>query len=245
MKTTLIIARHGNTFRKDETPTRAGASTDIPLVEKELATAIGGYLKANNLMPDVIFTSPLIRTIQTAVYAMEAAGLDEFPLNITNLFKEVDYGPDENKIEEEVELRLGRHSLEQNNQFHAGLNPEQIREQGKKVIGLWNSKAIVPHGWNVSPEEMIEGWKSFVQNIEKNYENKVVLVVTSNGVARFSPHITKSFDEFSANHKLKISTGAVCIFEKSIGDECWNNVIWNHRPTPLNCDSEEQDQLAT
>lgn len=233
MKTTLILARHGNTFRKEDTPTRAGASTDLPLVEKERAGAIGEYLKTHDLMPDMIFTSPLVRTIQTATYAMEAVGLNEFPLNITNLFREVDYGPDENKIEEEVELRLGRHSLESNNSFHAGLSQEQIREEGKRVIGLWNSKAIVPHGWNVSPEAMIEGWKTFVQNIEKNYQNKVILVVTSNGVARFSPHITESFDEFSEKNRLKISTGALCIFEKSVEDEYWKNVAWNLKPTEL------------
>jgi probable phosphoglycerate mutase len=228
LKTTLIIARHGNTFKKEETPTRAGASTDLALVEKAKARAIGSCLKANNLMPDIIFASPLIRTIQTAVYAMEEAGLDQYPLTITNLFKEIDYGPDENKIEKDVELRLGRHSLATNKSDH---NEDQIREEGKKVIELWNSKAVVPHGWNVSPKAMIEGWKNFASDIEKSYKNKVVLVVTSNGVARFSPHITASFEDFSANNNLKISTGSICIFEKSDENTYWDNIAWNLKPS--------------
>ncbi|MBR2145117.1 MAG: hypothetical protein IJ956_06235 [Akkermansia sp.] len=31
---TLIIARHGNTFAKRETPTRVGCHTDLELVEE-------------------------------------------------------------------------------------------------------------------------------------------------------------------------------------------------------------------
>ena len=41
---TLIIARHGNTFRKGETPTRVGSRTDLPLVEDERGRGIGKYL---------------------------------------------------------------------------------------------------------------------------------------------------------------------------------------------------------
>ena len=37
--TTLIIARHGNTFDKGDIPTRVGARTDLPLVEKGRAQA--------------------------------------------------------------------------------------------------------------------------------------------------------------------------------------------------------------
>ena len=48
---TLIIARHGNTFRPGETPTRVGARTDLPLVEEERARGIGLYLKKLGLIP--------------------------------------------------------------------------------------------------------------------------------------------------------------------------------------------------
>ena len=45
--TTLIIARHGNTFNPGDTPTRVGKHTDMPLVEKGEAQgrALGRYLK--------------------------------------------------------------------------------------------------------------------------------------------------------------------------------------------------------
>ena len=65
MRTRLIIARHGNTFRLEETPTRVGAKTDLPLVEEFKGRSIGRYLK-HDIIPDVIYAAPLLRTMQTA-----------------------------------------------------------------------------------------------------------------------------------------------------------------------------------
>src|SRR5581483_3833292 len=60
LMTTLIIARHGNTFSLGETVTRVGI-TDLPLVESGLKQGLqlGTYLRANHLLPDIIFTSKL------------------------------------------------------------------------------------------------------------------------------------------------------------------------------------------
>ena len=49
----LIIARHGNTFRPGETPTRVGAGTDLPLVEETRARSIGRYLKDKGLKKQI------------------------------------------------------------------------------------------------------------------------------------------------------------------------------------------------
>lgn len=58
MTTRLIIARHGNTFTKDQTPTRVGGRTDLPLVESERGRNIGKYLKLKDMLPDVVFAAP-------------------------------------------------------------------------------------------------------------------------------------------------------------------------------------------
>jgi len=74
--TTLIIARHGNTFNVSETPTRVGARTDLPLVEsgKEQARKMGAWLKAQNLYPEIVYSSELKRTQETAQIAIETLG---------------------------------------------------------------------------------------------------------------------------------------------------------------------------
>ncbi|MDO5387541.1 MAG: histidine phosphatase family protein, partial [Pseudomonadota bacterium] len=74
MTTRIIIARHGNTFTKEQTPTRVGCRTDLPLVESERGMNVGRYLKDRNLIPAKAFAAPLKRTVETAKLAIEAMG---------------------------------------------------------------------------------------------------------------------------------------------------------------------------
>ena len=106
--TKLIIARHGNTFGPEDTPTRVGACTDLPLVESGRAQAqkLGTYLKDNDLIPEITYSSQLKRTIETATIALKQTSFPQpvFPLDI---FNEIDYGVDENQTEDKVITRIG------------------------------------------------------------------------------------------------------------------------------------------
>jgi probable phosphoglycerate mutase len=53
-------------------------------------------------------------------------------------------------------------------------------------------------------------------------------VVTSNGIARFAPYITGDFEGFAAEHKIKLSTGALAVFKHENGP--WRVEGWNIRP---------------
>jgi 2,3-bisphosphoglycerate-dependent phosphoglycerate mutase len=208
--TTLIIARHGNTFEAGETPTRVGARTDLPLTEKGLdqGKAIGKYLLENNMVPDVVYTSLLKRTIQTAEAAIKETGIRQ-PVYPLDIFNEIDYGPDENKSEEEVIARIGAQAIKD-----------------------WDNDAVAPEGWEVNPEEIIQNWKGFAEKIVTHDDGQefkeTIMVVTSNGVARFAPYITGDFEAFAKEHKIKISTGAICIFEFEDGK--WVVKGWNIKP---------------
>ena len=89
--TTLIIARHGNTFGPGDTPTRVGGRTDLPLVEKgfEQGKAIGRHLKENRLIPDVVYASNLKRTLQTAETAIKESGVSN-PIFQLDMFNEIE-----------------------------------------------------------------------------------------------------------------------------------------------------------
>ncbi len=201
MTTTLLIARHGNTFSANEIPRRVGARTDLPLVEtgREQARALGKYLKDHDLVPDLILTSQLKRTIEMAEIASHEIGIkiETHPLAI---FNEVDYGPDENKTEEEVIARIGAQAIKD-----------------------WDEKAIVPTGWKTDTAEIIRNWQNFAAGLENG---RRTLVITSNGIARFAPSITK--DGLAEGQSLKISTGALCILEKN--DVNWAIKGWNIKP---------------
>lgn len=215
MKTILIIARHGNTFRPGEIPTRVGADTDLPLVEEKRGRSIGKYLKENGLIPDIIYTSPLLRTKRTAELAAEEMGIACDNIVVLDDFIEIDYGVDENKTEEEVMLRLGNGDI----------------GKGKKIIDMWNKDAVVPKGWNVDPSQIIKTWKDFSgQLISQKDGNSTALVITSNGIIRFAPYLTGSFKEFTQEYDIKVATGGVCIFEKEEGDSSWRCRAWNLKP---------------
>ncbi|MGN7438077.1 MAG: histidine phosphatase family protein [Alcanivorax sp.] len=213
--TILIIARHGNTFGPGDTPTRVGKNTDIPLVEKgqAQAKAIGTYLKNNDLIPDVAYSSTLMRTKQTAELAIKNAGIS-LPVYPLDIFDEVDYGPDENQTEDVVINRIGKDAIEK-----------------------WDKDAIVPDGWNVNPDDIIHNWKQFGRQITKTHDSltndvldirEKILVVTSNGIARFAPHLTESFTQFAKEHTIKLKTGALGILEHNQGE--WRVTGWNIVP---------------
>ncbi len=204
--TTLIIARHGNTFEAGETPTRVGGRTDLPLVEKgrAQAKAIGKYIKENNLIPDVVYSSNLDRTYDTARIAVKESGASN-PVYRLEIFNEIDYGPDENKPESDVIARIGA-----------------------EAIKAWDEHAIVPEGWKVQPRQIIRNWVEFGAQVNAHDDGETVLVVTSNGIARFAPYITGDFEGFKAEHAIKLATGALGILEHKAGK--WHVKEWNIRP---------------
>jgi probable phosphoglycerate mutase len=185
--TTLIIARHGNTFGPNDTVTYVGGRTDLPLVEKgvEQAKALGRYLRDNRLIPDVVYSSSLKRTQETARIAVKESGVTN-PVFALDIFNEIDYGPDENRPAAEVQARIGEEALKN-----------------------WDEHGIAPPGWIVDPAQIIRNWLGFADQIRAHDDNETVLVVTSNGIARFAPHITGDYEGFKAAYSPKLATGAL------------------------------------
>lgn len=207
MSTRLLIARHGNTFGPGDIVKRVGI-TDLPLVDSGLMQGrmLGTYLKQNNLIPDVIFTSTLKRAIQTAQQA-QSTMQTHLPMDTLSIFNEIDYGPDENQPEDKVIARVGAEALM-----------------------AWEAKAQVPSGWKVDPLGIIKNWQDFSTRLTQDYAGKIILVVTSNGIARFAPYLTGDFSAFTAQYGIKISTGALCVFENTPPAKTWDCLQWNVKP---------------
>jgi probable phosphoglycerate mutase len=223
MNETLIIVRHGNTFRPGETPTRVGAATDLPLVEEDRARAIGRYLVSRGIRPDKIYASPLARTTRTAELIAEEAGW-RLPVIPDPRFTEIDYGPDENKREDEVIWRIGKAIA-----CLAG-GPLPSREDtvalGTESIEAWNAHGITPPGWHVDVDEIIRSWKDFANEIPAG---ATVLLCTSNGMIRFAPHLLPiDYETFCDEHPLKVATGSLSLFRRDATG--WRCVAWNVKP---------------
>ncbi len=217
MTTRLIIARHGNTFTADQTPTRVGAKTDLPLVEHERGRNIGHYLLHMGIHVDAVMTGPLKRHSETAALVCEVLHFDVFDMQVRHDFNEIDYGPDEDKTEDEVMLRLGEGDM----------------EKGRAVIDKWNADATVPAGWDVDVEGIKQAWRALGEALcesDSSYKDKTTLLVSSNGTMRFAPELTGDFAAFTKARDIKVATGGVCIFEKNDDEPYWRCVEWGVKP---------------
>lgn len=155
----LHVVRHGNTFNSGEPLRRVGARTDMPLVSSGMAQAeaLGAWYAGRGLRFTRALCSPLLRTRQTAE-AILSASAHPCPLEYADFLKEIDHGPDENALEEDVLARIGQDAI------HA-----------------WDQHAQAPDGWIVNHSDRIDAWRRFLSESGSGD----VLLVTSNGAARF------------------------------------------------------------
>lgn len=222
----LIIVRHGNTFLPEQTPTRVGRGTDLPLVEEKRGRAIGKYLLSKNITPNKVYSAPLKRTMQTVELALDEMNSSTEIIE-TNDFLEIDYGVDENKTEEQVMLRLGESYALNNNLLN--LSDEEKVQYGKNIISEWDTIGKVPNGWTVDIDSIIAAWSHFADSIE---EGVTVLLCSSNGIIRFAPHILAiPYELFCEESNIKVATGSVSIFENVNGQ--WTCSEWNTKPYNL------------
>ena len=201
---TVYIVRHGNTFDKGDTVTRVGARTNLPLSSsgKAQASALGRYFAMQSLHFGAAFSSPLLRTMQTAEAIVDAQSR-ALPIQHLDFLREVDYGPDENKPEADVIARIGQ-----------------------RAIDLWDSDAVVPDGWQVDTHAIMRAWRDIFDQLAVADHAQPTLIVTSNGIARFALKLAETSD---VTHQLKLKTGAFGVMELSHGA---SPVIrdWNRRP---------------
>lgn len=199
----VYIVRHGNTFDKGDTVTRVGARTDLPLSVSGEAQALdlAQHFAGQGLSFAEAYCSPLARTRQTAEIIL--ASYPEAPaLQTAEFLREVDYGPDENQPEEAVIARLG-----------------------EAAIQAWDEAAIVPDGWLIDPDAVRKAWQDFFDTLDKT-QNRPVLVVTSNGIARFALQLAASQEQ---THALKLKTGAYGVIAFQAGGQP-HVEHWNIRP---------------
>ncbi len=197
----LFVVRHGNTFDPGDVVTRVGGRTDLPLSfsGRAQASALAAHF-ADTPFASAL-ASPLERTRATA-RAILGARADAPALLIRSYLREIDYGPDENQPEEAVIARLGAAALDG-----------------------WDKDGIPPPDWIVEPAAIRAGWAALLTDIAALPGEASVLVVTSNGTARFLPDLV---DEAPPGLDRKLKTGAWGEIAVTPGRS--EILVWNKRP---------------
>lgn len=204
--TRLVIARHGNTFDVGDTVLRVGARTDLSLSSSgcEQARRLGAYLNEKNFIFDSCYVSELKRTQETARIALGAMGLKLVP-EVNRSFNEIDYGIDDGKPEEEVVQRIGIDALLD-----------------------WEESMVVPSGWHFNVDSAIKAWQDFADTCLQRHSNKTILIVTSNGIARFAGVLADALSLIKETYGFKLKTGAFGIIEHN--GKAWKIQDWNVKP---------------
>jgi broad specificity phosphatase PhoE len=194
METRLFMVRHGNTFDKGDIVTRVGGRTDLALSAsgKAQAEALAKHFAGTPFA--TARSGPLKRTRDTANAILAAQPSP--PELLTDLFlREIDYGPDENRPEDEVVARIGKPALE-----------------------AWERDSIVPPGWRADTAAIIGNWQELFHELRDKPGNH--LVVTSNGIARFALHAANA-----RRPDMKLATagwGVIVLEGEEARVEAWN-----------------------
>jgi broad specificity phosphatase PhoE len=197
----LFVVRHGNTFDAGDVVTRVGGRTDLPLSSsgKTQAEKLAAHFAETPFA--AALASPLERTRATA-RAILGIRTDAPALLIRGFLREIDYGPDENQPEEVVIARLGEAALK-----------------------AWDEHGTPPQGWIVDPAAIRAGWSDLLQEVGALPADANVLVVTSNGTARFLPDVVEAVPE-GLDRKLKTGVWG----EIAVTPQAARILAWNLRP---------------
>lgn len=184
MTATLYIVRHGNTFEKGDVVTRVGGRTDLSLSPsgRVQAQKLAEHFGAQALHWTTARSGPLKRTRETA-HTILAADTQAPDLTTELFLREIDYGPDENRPEEDVIARIGKPALE-----------------------AWERDFIVPPGWRADPAAITGNWQELFSDLAELPGPH--LIVTSNGIARFALAAADA-----KGHDAKLATGAYGVIE--------------------------------
>ena len=206
----LILARHGNTFEKDEDPVWVGANEDMPLTSFgcEQAEKISACLTRNKIKPAAIYTAGLQRTKKSA--EIIAKKFELTPI-VDERLREINYADWGGKTNQEIADLYG---------------PEMLK--------LWTEQSIIPpqSNWQPDLQAIRDETRSLVEMLAAKYDAGAdILIVSSNGRLRYYLDLIPGAFNLRVEEKnFKMATGNLsCI---NLAEE--NKIIfWNQKADGL------------
>jgi probable phosphoglycerate mutase len=206
MTKTLVLVRHGNTFKPTDTPVWVGARSDLPLVDKglEQAQAVADALRGAKGAPVALLAGPLQRTMQTAAIIARTLGIASTEIQVDTRLTEIDYGTWEGKSTAAI-----------------------IAEGHGDELSAWTKHSLFPvnASWTPSDSQLFADVSMLLTSVTDG----TTVLVTSNGILRFFARAAVNGKEFPDH---KVATGHGCVMESS-GDDIWRITQWNTPPDKL------------
>ena len=209
----LLLARHGPTFEKGQTPFYVGARTDLPLTAegRDRARALARALEASHAFPAIVACGPLKRTLRHAQIVCEALSLPA-PL-VDPRLTELDYGTWEGKTHAEVDAMNG----------------------GPAAREAWDKKRRRPAGAGFSPDEarLERDVSSLVAELSARAPGRALaLLVSSNGLlGAFLKSVPGAYERALEAEALKTAPGRCGGIV--LDGERREAVFWNQKPETM------------
>lgn len=215
----LIILRHGESQWNHEN--KFCGWIDIPLTEKgkEEAEYAGELIKQYGLSPDILYTSKLIRSIETGFIILKVLNKPWVDHIKTWRLNERHYGQYQGRDKHEVFVELGedKEKFQYIRRNYNGLPPLIDPELDASIDEKYNdllNKNILPRGESLSMvmDRLIPFFKYEIFDHQMVQLNKTVLIVTHGSVVR---SLIKYLNKVSDDDILKINvpTGIPLVFE--------------------------------
>ncbi|MBQ5790105.1 MAG: histidine phosphatase family protein, partial [Thermoguttaceae bacterium] len=178
-ETTLIVARHGNTFEKGDVILRVGARTDLPLTSEGRAQGrrLGEKLAELGFRPSAFYSAPLRRTLETASEIAAAQGVNAEPI-VEEFLTELDYGADDGRPEADVARRLGEVELGDGDE---NAPSEALEAAGLAALKRWDAEKRLPLGWAFLQERVDrlgDDWRAFAAQIVERRPGETIVATT-------------------------------------------------------------------
>lgn len=212
----LILLRHGESTWNEEN--RFTGWVDVDLSERGALEALhaGELLVAHDLLPDVVHTSVLVRSIRTAELALAHAGRSWIPVRRSWRLNERHYGALQGKNKEEIRLEFGdeqymlwRRSydvppppLDASSEFAAGRDP---RYRSLPADGLPATECLKDVLVRVLPY----WYDSIVPDLRAG--RRVLVVAHGNSLRALVKHLDRLSDEAIVG--LNLPTGVPLLYE--------------------------------
>lgn len=147
----LYLIRHGESEMNTTAHLIGGRSNETPLTQRgvEQARQLGMYFLANNIIPSHIFTSPAVRTIQTAESTLTAMNLAATPI-VADEIQEMDQGDYVGRLRTDVYTPEVLREIDQQGKDFKLPGGESMNDVGERMLRWVDSN--VPVGTDSEPK---------------------------------------------------------------------------------------------
>ncbi len=105
---------------------------------------------------------------------------------------------------------------------------EVVERLGIETLKAWDDKAILPNGWHFNIEQIIGSIHTLADSLIQTHMDETLLLVTSNGIARFFTYLLNNQECINKAKPLKMPTASISELTYT-QDNGWQCNYWAKR----------------